>query len=313
MGIDKRIKFRHLTCFLELASARSIARAAERLAISQPAISKTLKELEEILEVRLFERGHRGLDLTQPGLAFLRHVGPAMKALGEGVDSARGQRQQLGTVRVGVLSTVESAVIPEVVRRLHQSHAGLVVSVATGASAYLLSQLRVGELELVVGRMTEAREIQGLAFEHLYNDAMLLAVRPSHPLLGMAEEDLPRLAEFPLVLPLEGTTIRKHADSFFARHGITASTQRLETLSPALSRRYVLDTDAAWAAPYDAVAADLAEGILARLPVALEEQGASIGFATNASQAPSAAMAAFCEALRAVAQEIIAHGDRHFP
>lgn len=312
MKIDRRIKFRHLTCFLEVARERSLSRAAERLSISQPAVSKTLKELEDTLGVRLFERGKRNLDLTQAGLTFLRYVAPGLKTLQEGVASMRQHHRRTGTVRVGVLSTVETAVIPEVIRRLHATEDGIAVSVYTGSSAFLLSQLRIGELELVVGRMTDAREIQGLSYEHLYNDSMLLTVRAGHPLLDMDQTQLHRIGDYPLVLPLEGTTIRKHANSFFARSGIPLPMQRLETLSPALSRRYVLDTDAVWAAPADAVAADLQTGVLRQLPVVMEEQGGSIGYAVNANVAPSAAMSAFCEVLKEVARDITTNGKRHF-
>ena len=68
MNIDTRIKFRHLLCFLEIARQRSFAKAADALAVSQPAISKTLKELEEILEASLFERGKSGVSLTAAGV-----------------------------------------------------------------------------------------------------------------------------------------------------------------------------------------------------------------------------------------------------
>lgn len=67
------------------------------------------------------------------------------------MNTLRGHEAQVETVRVGVLSTVESLVVPEVIRRLHRRHGALVVSVATGPSAYLLAQLKVGELDLVVG------------------------------------------------------------------------------------------------------------------------------------------------------------------
>ncbi|MBF3255500.1 pca operon transcription factor PcaQ, partial [Pseudomonas aeruginosa] len=134
---------------------------------------------------------------------------------------------QVETVRVGVLSTVESLVVPEVIRRLHRRHGALVVSVATGPSAYLLAQLKVGELDLVVGRMTDSPDIQGLTFEHLYSESMMLVVRPGHPLLAAPLGDLQRLAEFPLVLPLAGTTIRRHADSLFVQWGIALAGQRL--------------------------------------------------------------------------------------
>ena len=59
MNIDTRIKFRHLLCFLEVARQGSLARACDKLAISQPALSKTLKELESLLETTLFERGKK--------------------------------------------------------------------------------------------------------------------------------------------------------------------------------------------------------------------------------------------------------------
>ena len=181
--VDQRIKFRHLLCFLEIARQRSFAKAADALAVSQPAISKTLKELEEILEASLFERGKNGVSLTAAGVAFMRYAGPCVQALRDGVNSLREGEHEAGQVRVGVLSTVESLLIPEVVRRLHQRHSALVVSVATGPGAYLLGQLRVGELDLVVGRMTDSPDIQGLTFEHLYSESMSLVVRPGHPLL----------------------------------------------------------------------------------------------------------------------------------
>ncbi|MGV8671185.1 pca operon transcription factor PcaQ, partial [Pseudomonas aeruginosa] len=74
-----------------------------------------------------------------------------------------------------------------------------------------------------------------------------------------------RLAEFPLVLPLAGTTIRRHADSLFVQWGIALAGQRLETLSPTLSRSYVLRSEAIWVAPRDAVRLDVGNGELAEL------------------------------------------------
>ena len=78
--IDQRIKFRHLNCFLEIARQKRIALAADALAISQPAVSKTLRELEEILETKLFERTRRGVTLTTNGELF--HKFPASRPYG---------------------------------------------------------------------------------------------------------------------------------------------------------------------------------------------------------------------------------------
>ena len=81
MNLDTRIKFRHLLCFLEIARQGSFAKAADAVAISQPAISKTLKELEDLLQTRLFERDKSGVELTAAGVRFMRYAGPCVQAL----------------------------------------------------------------------------------------------------------------------------------------------------------------------------------------------------------------------------------------
>jgi LysR family pca operon transcriptional activator len=303
MNVDTRIKFRHLVCFLEIARQRSFAKAADALAVSQPAISKTLKELEEILAASLFERGKGPVSLTTAGVAFMRYAGPCVQALRDGVNSLRAGEHDAGQVRVGVLSTVESLLIPEVVCRLHRRHGALVVSIATGPSAYLLAQLRVGDLDLVVGRMTDSPDIQGLTFEHLYSESMTLVVRPGHPLSSAGAAALGRLGDYPLVLPLAGTTIRKHADSLFVQCGVSPARQRLETLSLALSRRYVLSSEAVWVAPQDAVRLDVRHGELAELALGIEEPGGSVGICSNSALPLPLPALDFCEVLREVAGE----------
>lgn len=302
MNIDTRIKFRHLVCFLEVARQGSLAQACDKLAISQPALSKTLKELEVLLAAKLFERSKKGSTLTEAGVAFLRYAGPSVQSLREGVNSLRSGVHEPITVRLGVLSTVESLLVPEVVRRLHDRHPGLAVSVVTGPSAYLLAQLRVGELDLVVGRMTDSPSIHGLTFEHLYSESMTLVVRIGHPLLTdpLGHKNL---ENYPVVLPLAGTTIRKFADGLFVQHGMTPSRQRLETLSVTLSRRYVQCSQAIWVAPFDAVRQDLRQGELVELDLGMREPGGSVGLCTNPTR-PVTPAAQWCvEALREVGQE----------
>ncbi|WP_407315766.1 pca operon transcription factor PcaQ [Pseudomonas sp. nanlin1] len=303
MNLDTRIKFRHLLCFLEIARHGSFAKAADAISISQPAISKTLKELESLLETRLFERDNAGVELTAAGARFMRYAGPCVQALRDGVGSLRNEPHQPPQVRVGVLSTVESQLMPEVLRRLHQRHAALVVSVATGPGAYLLAQLHVGDLDVVVGRMTDSPQIHGLTFEHLYSESMTLVVRPGHPLLAEQPLELSRVSRYPLVLPLAGTTIRKHADSLFVQCAIEPSAQRLETLSPTLSRRYVASSEAIWVAPRDAVQRELLQGELCELDLGVREPGGSVGICSNAAVPLALPAQWLCEVVRAVARD----------
>lgn len=309
MNLDTRIKFRHLLCFLEIARHGSFAKAADAVAISQPAISKTLKELEDLLETRLFERDKSGVELTPAGIRFMRYAAPCVQALRDGVSTLRNEEHAPPQVRVGILSTVESQLMPQVLGRLHSRHAALVVSVATGPGAYLLGQLHVGDLDLVIGRMTDSPQIQGLIFEHLYSEAMTLVVRTGHPLLGRQPLDRSQIGRYPLVLPLAGTTIRKHADSLFVQCAIEPPQQRVETLSPTLSRRYVQTSDAIWVAPRDAVRLDVSQGELHELDLGVSEPGGSVGICSNAARALPLPAQWLCDAVREVVSEYRERGD----
>lgn len=302
--LNARIKLRHLHAFLQVARQRSFARAAERLAITQPGISKTIRELEETLAVVLFERTPRGVSLTQAGLTLLRHAGPALRTLEEGIGAVGEGRTGASWLRIGALSTVESRLMPEAIHRWQASMEGEGgVSVVTGPSAFLLSRLRRGELDLVVGRMTAAREILDLNFEHLFYERLLLAVRAGHPLAAATELTPQDLTAYPWVLPPPQTTLRQQVDSFFVRHGLELPAQPLETLSLPLGRGFTLGSDAIWVAPEESAMEGLKTEELCELPLAMEQQGGSVGLCTNASLAPSLALDQFCYTLRAIAAE----------
>ncbi|WP_311948708.1 pca operon transcription factor PcaQ [Halomonas piscis] len=299
--LNARIKLRHIQAFLEVARQRSFARAAERMSITQPGVSKTIRELEEITGASLFERTPRGVSLTEAGLTLLRHAGPALRALEEGV-GALGEEHAGSWLRVGALSTVESRLLPEAILRWQASMEGESgVSVVTGPSAFLLSRLRRGELDLVVGRMTEAREILDLSFEHLFYQRLVLVVRSGHPLADKAHLEPHQLMGFPWVLPPPQTTLRQRVDSFFVRHGLELPTSQLETLSLPIGQHYVQGSDAVWVAPEEAACEAVDAGVLAELALPLEERGGSVGLCINTSLAPSLALETFCETLRGVA------------
>src|SRR5690554_3097181 len=110
--LDPRIKLRHLTCFVETDRQDGVVPAAESLGLSQPAISKSLAELEAILGVALFDRSRRKLVLTEFGALFLRYANAAISALRQGVESVSHAHGADAVVRLGALPTVEVDVVP---------------------------------------------------------------------------------------------------------------------------------------------------------------------------------------------------------
>ena len=179
------MRLRHLSCFVVVAQERTLARAAERLHLSQPAVSKTLAELEVMAGRRLVERGRAGAQLTQAGEQFLRYavdVTQAHQAAADALTQTGTPRVQ--TAQVGALPTVAGGLVARAIARVCQRrpHAG--VKVRTGSNPELLAALKSAEVDFVVGRMAEPAMMLGVSFELLYAESLTVVTRPGHPLLA---------------------------------------------------------------------------------------------------------------------------------
>ena len=118
---SQRIRLRHLHTFVAVAQQGTLGRAAETLNLSQPALSKTLNELEQLTGARLFERGRQGAQLTLPGEQFLTHavrVLDAINTAGQSLHRKEGLNNDV--VRVGALPTAALGILPSVIDQFHQ-------------------------------------------------------------------------------------------------------------------------------------------------------------------------------------------------
>ncbi len=306
MQIDSRIKFRHLLCFLEVARLRNLTRAAEALGITQPAASKTLRELEETLGVRLFDRSGRKMRLTGEGQIFLRHAGASVAALRRGVDGISAGRGMVQRLRVGVLPTVATRTMPRAALRFADLRPDVLLSVDTGPNGHLLDRLKTGDLDLVVGRMAAPEQMTGLSFEHLYSEAVRAVVRPGHPLLG-GPVDLAALSAFPMILPTPDSIIRPALDRFLLANGLHSDGVRLETISLAFGRGIVRSTDSVWFISEGVVAAELEARLLSALDLPMPEAVGAVGLTTRVERGDDDALRMLMDALRAGGERAFAH------
>ena len=114
----KHLKLRHLSCALDVARTGSVSAAAQALCVTESAVSKTLRELEEQLGIRLFERSRKGMALTEAGRQFTNYAHSALEALHTGVAVASGQRIEPATVlKIAAMTDVSVTFLPELVRR----------------------------------------------------------------------------------------------------------------------------------------------------------------------------------------------------
>ncbi|MGH6761761.1 MAG: pca operon transcription factor PcaQ [Phyllobacterium sp.] len=302
--IENRIKFRHLATFLEVARQKSVMKAAEILNISQPAVTKTIRELEDVLGVAVFERDGRGIRITRYGEVFLKHAGASITALRQGVDSVSSELTGNSIpIRVGALPTVSTRIMPRAMHLFLKEATGSHIKIVTGENAVLLEQLRLGDLDLVVGRLASPEKMTGLSFEHLYSEQVVFAVRVGHPLLG-TDDIFSRLAEFPLLMPTKGSIIRPFVDRFLIANGIASLPTQIETVSDAFGRAFVRTSDAVWIISRGVVANDLADGRLAMLPIDTQDTKGPVGLTIRADTIPSLPLAILMQTIRETAREL---------
>lgn len=274
--MDRRIKFRHIRCFVEICQERSFKLAARKLFLTQPAISRTIRELEDIAGEALLLRDRGGVSLTPAGETFLRYARMSLASLQQGLDGlARGGAAPLRSLSIGVLPSVAARLIPKVADAFGAAAPDVVLRISDGPHGYLVDRLKLGALDLVVGRMGDHQQMKGVTFATLYREAVCIAVRAGHPLLS--DPRLEKLRDYPTVYPAEGSAIRPLVERFLIEQGIGHVPRRIETVSGAFGRIYVQNSDAVWFISEGVVTNELEKGVLAKLPIPMETTLGPIG------------------------------------
>lgn len=278
---SQRIRLRHLHTFVAVAQQGTLGRAAETLNLSQPALSKTLNELEQLTGTRLFERGRLGAQLTLVGEQFLTHAVKVLDALnsaGQALNRKEGLNNDI--VRIGALPTAALGILPTVIGQFHKQQKDITLQVATMNNTMLLAGLKSGEIDIGIGRMSDPDLMSGLNYELLFLESLKLVVRPGHPLL-QETVTLSRVMEWPVVVSPKGTVPRQNAETLLQCQGCKMPAGCIETLSASLSRQLTVDFDYVWFVPSGAVKDDLRRGVLSALPIATQGAGEPIGILTR--------------------------------
>ncbi len=291
-GLQRRLHLRHLRCALAVARHGSLRRAAEVLSISQPAVTKTLNEVEALLGRPLFLRTSRGVALAPGAEAFLAHAADAVAALNRAVESGHVGTPQ-APLRIGVLPSVSPSLLPPVLQAYAQHWPQMHLRLEGGSNEALLNALRQHELDVVIGRMSEPSALAGLRFEHLYSEPLVVVSRPGHPAARQGTDP----GHWPLVLPPTGTLIRQLANEYLYPREHPLAQGAIETLDVTLAQELVKAGDYLWFAPLGAVLPELRRGGLVRLPIDITPLE-SVGVITHADKEPDGRLSALLVALR---------------
>lgn len=298
----RRIKMRHLSAFVETVKCGSLKAAAASTFVTQPSISKTLKDLEEIIGAPLLNRDRGGVELTREGAIFRQFAEQSLAALSHGLASLDALTAGEGApLRIGTLPSVAADLLPEAILAFSELSPSTAVTVEDGRIDALLERLRSGDLDLVVGRMGRPEVMSDFSFTQLYSEQVVFAAATDHPLINCS--DLNELEKSLILFPPQGAAINPLIERFLIAHGIGKWQNRIETVSGAFGRSMTLGpARAIWIISQGVVARDIAAGRMALLPIDTTEMAGPVGIMARSEEDPTPNIKLFRQALLASAK-----------
>ena len=226
------LKFRHLLLIDTLGRTRNMHLAAQQMNLSQPAISKMLKEIESLLGFALFERQPRSMPPTALGEHVLRYAQIAL-------NDARSFVEQIGSLRegghghlkVGGIFAATAIALPEAILQIKQRWPLLSIEVVEQTSNHLMEMLEEKKLDLAVARFTEQGQQQRYDFQPLAPEPFCIVVNSQHPLAEAGPTSLQQLVDLPWILYPVGTPIRARMERAFAEAGVAMPKNTVDTIS----------------------------------------------------------------------------------
>ncbi|QNP59394.1 LysR substrate-binding domain-containing protein [Paenacidovorax monticola] len=230
--LRSNLKLRHLQLLVALDQFRHLGRAAEFLSVTQPAVSKTLAEIESLFGVPLFVRSTRGTEPTAAGASVVRFARSVLAGYERTRDEIAAEASGAsGRTSVGAMVVAMPVLLAQAVERLKERSRRATVLIDEGDLTRLLPRLRLGELDLFVGRLEPGYAAPDLETEPLYEDPMVAVVRPSHPLARKRAVRWADIAGAPCVLPPPWASLRVKLEQQFFAHGLHPPEDIVESAS----------------------------------------------------------------------------------
>jgi DNA-binding transcriptional LysR family regulator len=216
------MELRHLRYFVAAAEEENVSRAALKLHVSQPGVSRQIRDLEQEIGVALFERSAKALKLTAAGKTFLSGARAVLQHAEEAVKKARAATGGAeGEIHVGYAPSLTVQILPPTLRAFQQDFPRVRVALHDLATGEMLAQLRNGKLQVAMTVRLDRKMLRGLEFVELARYPLRVAVAPKHLLARNPVVSLEQVAREPLIAYRRSDYPEYHAmvDKLFATVG----------------------------------------------------------------------------------------------
>lgn len=299
------VTFAQLRALIAVSETGNFTLAAGRLGLSQPTVHRAISQLESVAERRLFRRSSSGLVAVRAAQDLALAARLALTELKQAdADVAEFDGAEAGEVVVGTLPLARSVLLPRALAQFRDSRPTLPVQVVDGIYNELLSGLRRGEIDMILGALRDPVPVSDVVQEALFDDYLAFVVRPDHPLVTERQIPLEELVNCKWVLPRKAALARQQFDAYFEQRNIAPPQSVIEAGSMLLLREMINAGDFIGCISGLPAEVEIANGLMARVDVAGDWPGRAIGITSRAGWIPTQAQSDLLQLLRQNAKDL---------
>jgi len=295
-----------LRALVVMANVESFARAAAVMGIAQPTVHRAVTQLELEAGLTLFKRTSSGVIATRAAKLLARGASLAFSELEQAAaEIAEIQGREVGRIVIGAMPLSRAYLLPRAIARFRDRHAQLPIRVLEGPYSDLLSGLRRGDIDFLIGALRDPAPAEDVDQELLFSDTLTLLSGNNHPLLKtQAPITLAQLALYPWVVTLPDAPARQHFDQLFIAKGMTPPQNLVESGSLILLRELLQHSEHLGCISRLQAEAEIKHGLVRVIPFPLDETSREIGLTFRSGWAPTRAQSHFLERIRQIAKQM---------
>lgn len=302
-GIDQLVTTTQLRSLVAVANARNFSLAARDIGTSQPALHRAARDLETLMDIRLFEKTGQGIELTRAAQVLVQHVKLAFAELAQGyAEIAALHGADTGLIVVGSMPLARHNILPVAINLLAKELPDVRVAVVDAPYGELLHGLRHGEFDLLIGALRDPVPVDDVVQEPLFEDPLAIVARSGHPLTRKSRLTTADFAKYPWAVPQRGTPTRDHFETLMADKPPAGGL--VETSSIVLICSLLLESDRLTLISRHQILREQAQGLLVTLPYDMSRTRRPIGLTTRRNWRPTATQSRFLELVREAARQV---------
>lgn len=243
MGWTRNIRIRQLRMLLRLVEIKNISQVADEFNLTQPALSKWLKEFENTLGAELFKRQARGLlplplslELASQARSILARLDRLQRSIDQIKNTAHTQ------LAIGISPIIAHSSFADTIVNFHQQNPLVFMQIQENSTDKLIDQLRSGEIDLAIARTEKSASFSDLEQQHLIDLSLCLAVGENHPLLQQEEVSWQEAMQYPWITPPSTSPARQKIDLVFEELQIASPPLLIESNTLSLNAQILKKT-----------------------------------------------------------------------